>query len=191
MKTQAMVGVAVLAVGTAVALVTSGIGNRARLPMPQAGLGDHAPGSSGSPASAGHASTDSTLPSGADPTHGAPDTGSDPSVYLTSPLVLGGCTVSVSNPAPLQGQTAETVTVSTTAGAEVRLEADYLHTRSVHSGLADGSGSASFSLGIAHAEPGVTVRVTAGVSLRGVKDSCSTSFTPVAATGIAPTAGGG
>lgn len=80
--------------------------------------------------------------------------------------------------------------MSTTAGASVRLEADYTRTRSVHAGIADGSGNADFSLTISHAEPGVTVPVTATVSLRGAKYSCSTSFTPVDPVELFPTAGG-
>jgi hypothetical protein len=200
MKTQAFVGVVVLAVGSAVSMVATGGKSAAQLPLPQtAEAGHRAPagaGSSAGPAGSAGSSgtTGSSLPSGADPPSTGANGGTDqPSLfYITSPPVaLTGCTVSVSDPAPVRGQTAESVVVSTTAGAEVRLEADYVKTRSVHSGIADGSGKAYFALAINHAQPGVTVRVTADVSLRGAKDSCSTSFTPVYPAGILPAAGGG
>jgi hypothetical protein len=101
--------------------------------------------------------------------------------FTATPLTpLTGCSVSVSNPHPIQGQTAETATIVTTAGAQVRLEADYARTRSVHSGLADSSGAIAFPLPIDHAQLGVTVRVVATATLRGVQRSCQTSFTPVA-----------
>lgn len=196
MKTQVVVGVVVLAVGSAVAMVATGAKSAAQLPLPHvAAPGHRSPTGAGSPAgSAGSAgTTGSSLPSGADPS--ASGTSGDPdqsSLYVTSPpAALTGCTVWVSNPAPVRGQTAQSVGVRTTAGAQVRLEADYAKTRSVHSGIAGGSGTAYFNLAINHAQPGVTVPVTASVSLRGTKDSCSTSFTPVDPAAILPAAGGG
>ncbi len=198
MKTEALVGVTVLAVATAVAMVASGGASATRLPLHHAAMGVHgsAPrGSAGTDQSYGAAGAaglaGSGVPSGADPTSTGSNGGADQVFAITAPAALTGCTVSVSNPAPLRGQTAETATVSTTTGAEVRLEADYLKARSVHSGIAEGTGAAYFTLAITHAEPGVTVRVTATVSLRGVKDSCSTSFTPVYTAGILPATGGG
>jgi hypothetical protein len=191
MKAPAMIGVAVLAVAT-VALTAAASGNRvARLPLPQSAMRSHQ-----SQDGSAHSSTGSTTgvqPSVAGPTNGSTDAAANQQpIYTTSPpAVLTGCTVSVSNPAPLRGQTAESVTVATTAGAEVRLEADYVKTRSVHDGLADTSGNADFALAISHAQPGFTVHVTATVSLRGAKYSCSTSFTPVDPFGTAPATVGG
>ncbi len=197
MKTQILVGMVVMAVGSAVAMVATGGKSAAQLPLPQIASAAHrSPVGTGSSVGLAGSSgkSGSSLPSGADPPSTGANGGADePSLfYITSPpAALEGCTVSVSNPAPVRGQTAESVVVTTTAGAEVRLEADYVKTRSVHSSIADGSGTADFALAINHAQPGVTVQVTANVSLRGTKDSCSTSFTPVFPAGILPTTGGG
>jgi hypothetical protein len=188
MKIPTMIGVATLAVATVAVTAAASGGGSVRLPLPQAAMRSQHPlaGPAGS-------STGGTLPSGADPSNNSAAGGvSQPPVYNTSPpAVLTGCSVSVSNPAPLRGQTAETATVATTTGAEVRLEADYVKTRSVHDGIADASGNAYFALTITHAQPGVTVRVTATVSLRRAKYSCAISFTPVDPVGVLPTAGGG
>ena len=112
-----------------------------------------------------------------------PNTGGEgpgtPGYSIPQAVPLTGCTVSVSNPAPRKGQTAETATVATTAGAHVRLEADYSRARSTHGGLASSAGTVSFPLPITHAQVGTPVRVTATASLRGVQRQCSTSFTPV------------
>lgn len=196
MKTQTIVGVAVMAVGTVVALATAGGTTGARLPLPQASMARHGSPAvrvSGARPGGTAAAAGTSLPSGADPPTGGTSVGAtDPSLsYVSSPLVLRGCSVSVSDPAPTQGQTAETATVHTTAGTSVRLEADYVKTRSVHAGIADGSGTVSFALSISHAQPGFTVRVTATASLRGAKQSCSTSFTPVFPAGVFASVGGG
>ena len=92
--------------------------------------------------------TGSVVPSGADPSSTGADGAADQVFAMASAVALTGCTVSMSNPTPLRGQTAETATVNTTTGAEVRLEADYLKARSVHSGIADGTGTAYFTLAI-------------------------------------------
>jgi hypothetical protein len=191
MKAPAMIGVAVLALATVLVSAAASGSRGARLPLPQTAFGGRQ-----APAGSTHSSTGSaagTAPSTADPSNSSSDGGASQQViYATSPpAALTGCTVWVSNSAPLRGQTAETATVSTTAGAEVRLEADYVKTRSVHDGLADGSGNADFALAISHAQPGFTVHVTATVSLRKVKFACSTSFTPVDPTGAVPTTAGG
>jgi hypothetical protein len=114
----------------------------------------------------------------------APGLSSDPGTQTTTfttvpPATITACTVAVSNPHPLRGQTAETVTVSTTAGAQVRLEADYARVRSVHGGQAGASGQVTFSLPITHAPVGVAVNVLATAVLRGVHVSCQSSFEPV------------
>ncbi len=191
MKLQAMVGVAVVAVLTIAVSAAGQGGSRSPLPLPQSALRSHPDrvvSSSGTGSTSG-----GSAPGGTDLSRHSTNGGTDqPQTYTTAPpAVLTGCTVSVSNSAPLRGQTAETAIVSTTAGAEVRLEADYVKTRSVHDGLADTSGNVSFALAISHAQPGITVPVTAIVSLRGTKYSCSTSFTPVDPVGIFPSAGGG
>jgi hypothetical protein len=191
MKLQTMVTVALLAIVTVVVTAATGGGTSLKLPSPQAAMRVH--GSTGSSAVAadpgGSAAT--ALPSGADPPAGSSNASNNQLYTTPPPPALNGCTVSVSNPAPPRGQTAETATVSTTTGADIRLEADYVRTRSVHSGIADGSGRAYFPLTISHAEAGFTVHVTATVSLRGAKDSCSTSFTPVYPASATPVPTGG
>jgi hypothetical protein len=96
-----------------------------------------------------------------------------------APLVLSGCQVAVSRPAPPRADTAEIVTVSTTPGAVIRMEAVYARAKSAHGALADAQGQATFDLPISDAPPGVTVPVTAQVILGKSKQNCATSFTPV------------
>ncbi len=93
---------------------------------------------------------------------------------------LTGCSASVSNPQPSQGATAETVSVIAVAAAQVRVEADYAHTRSVHTASADSSGRASVSFAINHAVAGVTVPVKVTASFSTSRVTCGSSFTPVA-----------
>jgi len=95
-------------------------------------------------------------------------------------VVLTGCTVSVSNPHPPQGHTQQTVTVTTVAGAEVKVVGSYPRATSVHSELTDSTGTAVFNLSIASSPVGVTVGVTATASYSNQKRTCQTSFTPVA-----------
>jgi hypothetical protein len=116
--------------------------------------------------------------------HGGIDSGGSSAgqgqTYTTAPLApLTGCTVSVSNPTPLRGQTAETVTVQTAAGAHVALDASYYSHHSTHGGLASSAGGVTFFLTINHAPVNVTVGVKATASLRGVQKTCLTSFTPI------------
>jgi hypothetical protein len=107
-------------------------------------------------------------------------TGAGGQTYTTLPSPpLTACTVSVSNPSPLQGQTAETATVHTAAGAGVQLEARYAQTRAKHGGLADDTGTFTFPLPIDHAPVGVAVTVSVTATLRGVQRTCQTEFTPV------------
>jgi hypothetical protein len=94
---------------------------------------------------------------------------------------LTGCSASVSDPRPPQGATAETVTVTSAAGAQVRVEADYARTHSVHSALGDSTGKATVSLPIDHANPGVTVPVKVTATLAQTHVTCGSSFTPAAA----------
>jgi hypothetical protein len=91
---------------------------------------------------------------------------------------LTSCAVTVSNPHPVKGNTAETATVVTSAGALVRLQANYARAHSIHSGLANG-GSISFTLPISSAPVGVTVSVLATAKVGSKSVPCSTSFTPV------------
>ncbi len=164
MNRRAMVIVGLAAVATIVITAATGGGSSTRLPLPI------------------------TVANGA-PTHRAPsgngglDAGGSSSgpgqTYTTTPPTpLTGCTVSVSNPAPFRGQTAETVTVQTAAGAHVALDALY-NRRSTHGGLANSEGAVTFYLPINHAPVGGTVKVMATASLRGVQKTCSTSFTPI------------
>ena len=110
-----------------------------------------------------------------------PSTGTGQAVVtIAPPVVLTGCTVSVSNPRPPQGHTQQPVTVTAVAGAEVKVVGSYPRATSVHSELADSTGTAVFNLGIASSPVGVTVGVTATASYRNQKRTCQTSFTPVA-----------
>jgi hypothetical protein len=193
MKLQTMVTVALLAIVTVVVTAATGGGMSGKLPLPQAAMRAHgSTGSRAGPAAApGGPAASQSLPSGAVPPGSSSSASTNQLYTIPTPPVLTGCTVSVSDPAPPRGQTAETATVRTTAGADIRLEADYVRTRSVHSGIADGWGHAYFPLTISHAEAGFTVDVTATVSLRGAKDTCSTSFTPVYPAAAPPATGGG
>lgn len=111
---------------------------------------------------------------------GSSGSGGGSSAFIPgSAPTLTGCSVTVSNPRPLQGQTAETVTVTTTGDVLVSVVATYAHTRSRHAEVTPATGSISFSLPVQHAPVGVTVGVTATASLRSQKVTCATSFTPV------------
>jgi hypothetical protein len=121
--------------------------------------------------------TSTTAPRGTQP----PSPGSGQQVVtIAPPVVLSGCTVSVSNPRPPQGHTQQTVTVTAVAGAEVRIVGSYPRATSVHSEVADSTGTAVFNLSIASSPVGVTVGVSATASYRNQKVTCQTSFTPVA-----------
>ena len=100
-------------------------------------------------------------------------------VTIAPPELLTGCTVSVSNPHPPQGHTQQTVTVTAVAGAEVKVVGSYPRATSIHSELADSTGTAVFNLSIASSPVGVTVGVTATVTYRNQNRTCQTSFTPV------------
>ena len=113
--------------------------------------------------------------SGATSTTGSTAPGYTPGTAPT----LSGCSVSVSNPSPRQGQTAETVTVTTNPDVQVSVVAGYAHTTSRHGGVSSPAGLISFSLPVQHAPVGVAVNVTATASLRAQKVNCTTAFTPV------------
>jgi len=130
---------------------------------------------------ASKAKTRATTPTTSPRAPKAPSTGSGPQVVtIAPPVVLTGCSVSVSNPRPPQGHTQQTVTVTAVAGAEVKIVGSYPRATSIHSKLADSTGTAVFNLAIASSPVGVTVGVTATASYRNQKRTCQTSFTPVA-----------
>ena len=121
--------------------------------------------------------TSTTAPQGTRP----PSTGPGQQVVtIAPPVVLTGCVVSVSDPHPPRGHTQQTVTVTAVAGAEVKVVASYPRATSIHSELADSTGTAVFNLSIASSPVGVTVGVTATASYRNQTRTCQTSFTPVA-----------
>jgi hypothetical protein len=113
-----------------------------------------------------------------------------PLIHTVQPLIhpdgsrpnRQGCSESVSNPDPRQGQTTEEAQVVTAARAHARLEADYVHTRSVHGVTARSDGAISYFLPIAHAPPGVVVELSILSTLRGVRSSCTTTFIPAEVT---------
>jgi hypothetical protein len=128
-------------------------------------------------ASRGKTTTSTTAPGAAQPSSTGPG---QQVVTIAPPVVLTGCTVSVSDPHPPQGHTQQTVTVTTVAGAEVKVVSSYPRATTVHSELADSTGTAVFNLSIASSPVGVTVGVTATVTYRNQNRTCQTSFTPVA-----------
>jgi hypothetical protein len=130
-----------------------------------------------STASGGKTTTSTTAPGAAQPSSTGPG---QQVVTIAPPVVLTGCTVSVSSPFPPKGHTEQTVTVTTIAGAGVKVVASYPRATIVHSELADSTGTAVFSLAIASSPVGVTVGVTATVTYRNQNRTCQTSFTPVA-----------
>ena len=164
MSRRTLIVVPLVALATIAITAAASSGSNARLPLPQT-----------VPLSAVH-----KAPAGRS---GHTGTGADgdttPAYNIPQPVPLAGCTVSVSNPSPLRGQTAETATVTTAPGAHVRLDAFYVRARSTHGGLASSTGTVAFPLPITHVPVTFTVRVVATASLRGVQRQCSTSFTPV------------
>ena len=97
---------------------------------------------------------------------------------LPATATFAGCTVTVSDPHPPAGHTQETVSVSTTAGAVVRVRATYPKTVVARSGMADQHGSLTVSLGIASSAVGAPVTVTASATYRNHLGTCQTTFTP-------------
>ncbi len=162
MSRRTLIVVPLAALAAIVITAATGGGSSAHLPLPQR-----------VPFSAAHKTT------AGKPTQA--DTGGNgtPAVAIPTPVPLTGCSVSVSNPSPLKGQTAETATVTTAPGAHVRLDAYYPRAKSTHGGLASSSGTIAFPLPITHVLPGFTVQVVATASLLGIQRTCSSSFTPV------------
>ena len=157
MNRHRILGVAVVTVAAAASVTVSALltgGHSVSLPLPQTAAHQKLPFNGGTNA-----------------------TGS--ATYTNAPPTpLTGCTVSVSNSSPAQEQTSETVTVRTTAGAQVRLQANYSRTRSIHSAVAGSGGIASFSLPITHAQPGIPVQVSATATLGTTHIACKAGFTP-------------
>jgi len=164
MSRRTLIVVPLVALATIVITAATSGGGNAHLPLPQT-----VPLSAAHKATAGKAARTST----------GGDGSTTPAYVIPTPVPLTGCSVSVSNPSPLKGQTAETATVATAPGAHVRLDAYYPRAKSTHGGLASSSGTVAFPLPITHVLPGFTVRVVATASLLGIQRTCSTSFTPV------------
>ncbi len=113
--------------------------------------------------------------------------GSVPATAVTQPdhviapaATLTGCTVFVSDPHPTQSHTQESVTVVSTASAQVKVSAAYPRTTTVHAGMTNSSGTLVVPLAISSSPVGVTVVVSAAVTYRGKHVSCQSSFTPIA-----------
>jgi hypothetical protein len=164
MSRRTLIVVPLVALATVVITAATGGGSNAHLPLPKT-----------VPISAAHKTTAGKSA----PTDTGGDGSTTPVYAIAPPVPLAGCTVSVSNPSPLKGQTAETATVVTAPGAHVRLDASYSRARSTHGGLASSAGTVAFPLPITHVPVAFTVQVDATASLRGLQRSCSTSFTPV------------
>lgn len=130
-------------------------------------------------ATPGHSAAPGNKPGGRG-SGGGSGGGSGSGAYVSGPApTLTSCSVSVSDGSPVRGQTAETVTVTSTPDVQVSVVATYAHTRSRHGGVTDSAGVVALTLPVEHAPVGVTVGVTATASLRGQHVTCSTSFTPV------------
>ena len=107
-------------------------------------------------------------------------TGLQGGVTTTTLAQLTACAVSVSNPSPTQGNTAETVTVRAVPEAYVTLVARYPSTLIKHTGTADATGTTAFAIAIKHAPVGTTITFSATASLQSTHVNCSSaSFTPV------------
>jgi hypothetical protein len=165
MNRRTLIVVPLVALATIVIAVAASGGRSTHLPLPKT-----------VPLSAAVHKTTAGKPAHAGTGADGPTT---PAYIIQPPVPLAGCTVSVSNPSPLRGQTAETATVTTAPGAHVRLDASYSRARSTHGGLASSTGTISFPLPISHAPVNSTVSVVATASLRGIQRQCSTSFTPI------------
>ena len=87
------------------------------------------------------------------------------------------CAASMSNASPTVNSTTH-VLVRTAAAAAVSTVAHYKTTQTAHSGTADGGGRADIAYRISHATKGYRVVVDVTVSKSGLRNSCSTSFTP-------------
>jgi hypothetical protein len=165
MNRRTLLVVPLAAVVTVVITAVASSGSNVRLPLPKPV----------SASVAAHKTNTGSAPLSLDT---GPDQSSGSQTYTTAPPTpLTGCTVTVSNPNPPKSQTAETATVVTTPGAQVRLQAIYSRPIT-HSGLAS-TGTYAFPLPISHVPVGHTVQISVTVSLRGVKKTCTTSFTPV------------
>jgi hypothetical protein len=166
---RAVVIVSLAAAATIVITAATSGGSSTRLPLP-------IPVSAAKAAPVHHR----TAIDGGGGIDGGTSSGQGQTYTTTPPVPLTSCTVSVSNPSPPKGLTAEKVTVQTAPDAHVSLTALYNVPRIIrHGGLADSGGRITFDLVSNHAQGGFTVLVTATASLRGVQKSCSTSFAPV------------
>ena len=170
MNRRAIILAAVAGVATIAVTASISGGSAMRLPLPKAAMDVKLP-------STAQVGRTGAVP--AAPTTTTTASANQPTYTIPTPTPLTGCTVSISNSHPVKSQTAETATIQTTPGAQVVLVAIYSSTRSAHSAIVGSSGVTSISLPIDHAQVGITVLVTVVASLRGVKQSCQTSFTPI------------
>jgi hypothetical protein len=93
-----------------------------------------------------------------------------------SPLPVGVCSATMSNPDPPGGST-ETVTIrSTVANAPIIVTTNYKTKSTTHGGLTDASGGAAVAFDIEHPKTEYPVGVV--VSIGNGQAICSTSFTP-------------
>jgi len=93
-----------------------------------------------------------------------------------SPLAIGLCTVTMSNPNP-KGGSGETATIrSTVPNAAVIVTVNYEHKVSTANGVTDGAGNGYVVFDVGHPIVGVPASVIA--DLGNGSAFCSTSFTP-------------
>lgn len=174
MPKRTLLIIVVAALATVIAVAVTSTGSAVVLPGPHPVSYADAQAATAARSTAGGGKGKTTVP----PQTKRPSTGQV--VTIAPPVVLTGCTVSVSNPHPLQRHTEQAVTVTAVAAADVKVVASYPRATSIHSKLADSTGTAVFSLAIASSPVGVTVGVTATASYGNHKVICQTSFTPVA-----------
>ncbi len=169
MNRKALVIVPVAAIITVIITAVAGGSSSIKLPEPQAVVVHQLPFSGHASGSTSKGSTTSTTSASS----------LQPGVTIPTLTPLTSCTVSVSDPHPLQSHTAESVTVVAVPGAAVRMVAGYSRAKSVHGGLVATGGSIVFQLPISSAPVGVTVPITVTATLQSVHKTCQTSFTPV------------
>lgn len=169
MNRRALVIVPAAAIITVVITAVVSGSSSVSLPVPQAVVVHQLPFSGHTPGSTSKGTATTTKPA----------SNLEPGVTVPKITPLTGCSVSVSNPYPVQSHTAESVTVVAVAGADVKVVARYTRARPSHSGLVGSGGSIVFSLPISSAPVGVTVPITVTASLGSAHKTCLTSFTPV------------
>ena len=135
-KRTLLIMVAAAAVTVTVVALTS-TGSDVVLPSPHPVSYDYARSATAARSAAGGGQAKTTTSTTAPGAAQSPTGPGHQVVPIAPPVVLTGCTVSVSNSRPPKGHTQQTVTVTAVAGAEVRVIGSFPRATTVHSELAD------------------------------------------------------